>query len=250
MSDEIGFVSILPQDGDGWAMNGASQVWSARGSGSTTRQARRRGGTRRGDPAPHGEPQPPGRDRRGTASRGDARPAAGVRRRRGPPSPEGRPHPSTLRCPSRRNAGVAGLYWRAQACETGRCSPCTHDASAGNPASRAIRGPRRWTARERERRQAPGPACASPRSRRRRRLADRRVVGRRPACRAAQRGPAPHRSSSGCARSGDGSSPRPTDTRSRTRPSTRSGSKSWSDRRAVRCARAVPVRRPRPSRAR
>ena len=26
MSDEIGFVSVLPQDGDGWAMNSASQV--------------------------------------------------------------------------------------------------------------------------------------------------------------------------------------------------------------------------------
>jgi cell division protease FtsH len=26
MSDEIGFVSVLPQEGDGWAMNGASQV--------------------------------------------------------------------------------------------------------------------------------------------------------------------------------------------------------------------------------
>ena len=26
MSDEIGFVAVLPQDGDGWAMYGASQV--------------------------------------------------------------------------------------------------------------------------------------------------------------------------------------------------------------------------------
>jgi cell division protease FtsH len=26
MSDEIGFVAVLPQEGDGWAMNGTSQV--------------------------------------------------------------------------------------------------------------------------------------------------------------------------------------------------------------------------------
>ena len=70
MSDEIGFVSVLPQDGDGWAMDGAVAGLGAHAAADRRRgQARRRGGTRRGDPAPHGEPQPPGRDRRGTASR-------------------------------------------------------------------------------------------------------------------------------------------------------------------------------------
>ena len=91
-----------------------------------------------------------------------------------------------------------------------------HDRPAGNPASRPVRGPRRRTAGERERQQAPRPARAaraSLRSRRRRRLADRRVVGRRPACRAAQRRPAPRRSSSRCTRPGRRSSRRPMDTR-------------------------------------
>ena len=47
MSDEIGFVSILPQVGDGWAMNGASLVSDCTRQRDRRRgQAGRRGGTR------------------------------------------------------------------------------------------------------------------------------------------------------------------------------------------------------------
>jgi Peptidase family M41 len=91
MSEEIGFVAVLPQDGDGYGMYGASQV-SERTRQRVDDEVKRvvEEGTRRGDPARHREPEPPGRDRGGAASRRDARSAAGVRRRWARSSPRGR----------------------------------------------------------------------------------------------------------------------------------------------------------------
>ena len=118
MSDEIGFVSVLPQEGDGWAMNGASQV------SERTRQriddevkrvveeahARRSGSSRRTAAAWTGSPRRCFARRRSTSRRRTPPPGS-------LPRPRTRPPPVQPRSPSRRN--VASRPCPARACETG-----------------------------------------------------------------------------------------------------------------------------------
>ena len=84
MSDEIGFLSVLPQDGDGSAlMPGVSEV-SERTQAADRRRdaAHRRRGARRGGAAARRQPRAARLPRRGALPGGDPRRAGGVRRGR------------------------------------------------------------------------------------------------------------------------------------------------------------------------